>query len=54
MTNRERFHKLMNFEKVDRLPMLEWASWWDLTINNWVEQGLKIRRRPTACRRCRS
>ena len=39
MTNRERFHKLMNFEKVDRLPMLEWASWWDLTINNWVEQG---------------
>lgn len=42
MTNRERFHKLMNFEKVDRLPMLEWASWWDLTINNWVEQGLKI------------
>lgn len=25
MTNRERFHKLMNFEKVDRLPMLEWA-----------------------------
>ena len=42
LTNRERFHKLMNFEKVDRLPMLEWASWWDLTIDSWVRQGLEI------------
>ena len=42
MTNRERFHKVMNFEKPDRLPMIEWASWWDKTITNWQGQGLAI------------
>ncbi len=42
MTNRERFHKVMNFEKPDRLPMIEWASWWDKTVINWQEQGLVL------------
>jgi hypothetical protein len=40
MTNRERFHRLMRFEDVDRLPILEWATWWDKTIARWHEEGL--------------
>ena len=42
MTNRERFHNIMNFEPVDRLLMIEWATWWDKTIENWQHQGLEI------------
>ncbi len=41
MTNRERFLKVMNFEQVDRLPMIEWATWWDKTIEAWVKQGFQ-------------
>lgn len=40
MTNRERFQAVLNGEKPDRLPMIEWASWWDQTIARWLEQGL--------------
>lgn len=41
MTNRDRIAAVLNFEKPDdRLPMIEWASWWDKTINNWRDQGL--------------
>lgn len=46
MTNRERFARTLRFEKVDRMPMLEWATWWDKTIDNWRAQGLVIGRRP--------
>ena len=42
MTARERFLKCMNFEKPDRLPMIEWATWWDKTIDRWKEEGLEI------------
>jgi hypothetical protein len=40
MTNRERFHAVMNFQPVDRLPLVEWANWWDLTIDRWWGEGL--------------
>jgi len=41
MTNRERIQAVMNFEKPDdRLPMIEWASWWGETIAAWHNQGL--------------
>jgi len=40
MTNRERFRRTLNFEPVDRLPMIEWAGWWDKTIARWYEEGL--------------
>ncbi len=41
MTARERFVKTLNFEKCrDRLPMIEWAAWWDLTIDRWKTEGL--------------
>lgn len=40
MTNVERFNKTMNFEKVDRYPMVEWASYWNETLAQWHKQGL--------------
>lgn len=42
MTTRERFNAVMNFEKPDRLPMIEWASWWDKTIERWHTEGLPV------------
>ncbi len=40
MKDRERFRKIMNFEKFDRLPVVEWAGWWDKTIARWKTEGL--------------
>lgn len=40
MTSRDRFKKVLNFEPVDRLPLLEWAVWWDQTISHWYNEGL--------------
>jgi len=45
MTTRERFHAVMNFEPFDRLPMVEWASWWDKTLDRWCAEGLPTRDR---------
>jgi hypothetical protein len=35
-----RFRALMNFQPVDRLPRIEWATWWDQTIVRWKTEGL--------------
>ena len=43
MTTRDRFIKTMNFEPVDCLPVLEWAPWWNLTVDRWKREGLTIR-----------
>jgi hypothetical protein len=40
MTTRERFQAIMNFQPYDRLPILEWASWWDKTITRWHSEEL--------------
>lgn len=40
MNTRERFQAVMNFEPFDRLPLLEWAGWWDQTIDRWHAEGL--------------
>jgi len=40
MTVRERFHAVMNFQPFDRLPIVEWAVWWDKTIERWHGEGL--------------
>lgn len=40
MTNRERFQRVLSFEPVDRLPVVEWAGWWDKTIERWHREGL--------------
>jgi len=38
--NRTRFHNAMVGRPVDRLPVIEWAGWWDQTIARWREEGL--------------
>jgi hypothetical protein len=40
MKNRERFLNALNFKPVDRLPIIEWAIWWDKTIDRWKREGL--------------
>jgi len=40
MTSRERFADVLNFKPVDRLPAIEWATWWDKTLARWYEEGL--------------
>jgi hypothetical protein len=40
MTTRERFLAVLNFQPVDRLPLVEWAAWWDETIRRWQNEGL--------------
>lgn len=40
MTARERFHAVMGFKPFDRLPVIEWAPWWDETIARWRDEGL--------------
>jgi hypothetical protein len=40
MNTRERFHAVMGSQPFDRLPLLEWAGWWDKTIERWHGEGL--------------
>ena len=40
MNNVERITRVLSFEKIDRLPMIEWAQWWDKTVERWHKQGL--------------
>lgn len=40
MNHVERFNRVMSFQPVDRLPMIEWAVWWHLTIERWHTEGL--------------
>jgi hypothetical protein len=40
MNTRQRFHAALNFQPFDRLPMIEWATWWNLTIERWHTEGL--------------
>ena len=40
MTARERFQAIMQFQPFDRLPLVEWAVWWDKTIERWHTEGL--------------
>ncbi len=47
MTNRERFNNIMRFKPVDRLPRIEWATWWDKTIERWEAEGLSVPPHPT-------
>jgi hypothetical protein len=41
VTPRERFQRVLKFEQPDeRLPLIEWAPWWDLTTARWETEGL--------------
>jgi hypothetical protein len=43
MNHVERFRAVMGFQPVDRLPIWEWAMWWDETIARWKTEGLPAR-----------
>ncbi len=40
MTAAQRFRATMRGEPVDRLPMVEWAPYWDQTLERWRAEGL--------------
>ena len=40
MNAAERFKNLMAFKPVDRIPIIEWAGYWDKTVNRWYSEGL--------------
>ena len=40
LTTRERFSRVLRFQPVDRLPVMEWATWWDKTLDRWLGEGM--------------
>ncbi len=42
MDHAERFRAVMDFQPVDRLPRVEWATWWHETIARWTKEGLSL------------
>lgn len=38
----ERFYNLIKGKEIDRLPMIEWAPYWGLTLDRWNKEGLCI------------
>jgi len=47
MTNRERFGAVLSGGLPDdRLPVIEWASWWNETLAAWRKQGLPAELKP--------
>ncbi len=40
MNHVERFTRAMSFQPVDRLPVVEWAGFWNLTLERWRREGL--------------
>ncbi|MDT8390456.1 MAG: uroporphyrinogen decarboxylase family protein [Lentisphaeria bacterium] len=40
MTHVERFNAVMNGQPVDRYPRIEWAGYWDKTLERWYDEGL--------------
>jgi hypothetical protein len=44
MNTVERFDAIMAFKPFDRLPIIEWAMWWDKTVERWKAEGLRLER----------
>lgn len=40
MTARDIFRRTLQFEKCERLPLVEWAAWWDKTVERWKGEGM--------------
>ena len=40
MNNKERLNAVMNFQSVDCLPAIEWAAYWNKTIDRWRGETL--------------
>lgn len=45
MNHVERFRAVMNFQEFDRLPRVEWATYWTITLDRWQSEGLATRNR---------
>lgn len=41
MLSFERVEKTLRFEKPDRMPVIEWAPYWDQTVERWRAEGLE-------------
>lgn len=42
MTANERLHALITGKPFDRMPKIEWAPWWHLTIERWQREGMPV------------
>lgn len=40
MRANERFKAVARGKEFDRLPIIEWACWWDKTVSRWYNEGL--------------
>ena len=40
MTASARFRAYLSGQPVDRMPVIEWAPWWHLTVERWQRDGL--------------
>lgn len=40
MTASERFRNYISGKEVDRSPVIEWAPWWNQTVDRWLKEGL--------------
>lgn len=45
MKSNERFYNFMKNKSIDRLPAIEWAPWWNVTLDRWYGEGL-----PASCK----
>ena len=42
MTAPQRFKAYLSGMPVDRAPVIEWAPWWNLTVERWLKDGLPV------------
>ncbi len=40
LTASERFSRYLSGQPVDRMPVMEWAPWWHLTVNRFAHDGV--------------
>ena len=39
---RKNFNAILDFKKAEKMPVIEWAGWWDKTVTRWRADGLPI------------
>ena len=42
MNAQQRLRNMFEGKAIDRLPVIEWAPWWNLTVERWQQEGLKM------------
>ena len=42
MNAQQRLRNMLEGKSIDRLPVIEWAPWWNLTVERWQQEGLKM------------